>query len=165
MNRLVKSLVTYSFDALLVERNFDVEVLQVIVWCLLARFLVLLVHGLSPATVHLVVLLSVLGLISTLHRCQLLLHALHLCGLIGGVLLLDGALLGFILLGLLLLALICAHPLLLLVLLLASLIVVVLIACAIARVVVAHCSQHKLNFPINQIITNSILTLKSQFQN
>ena len=131
---------TYCFDCLFVEGDFDVEVFEIVVRSSLARSSTLLVHGLTPAAVHLIVLLGLLLLIATLclHLLHLHLHALHLSLLVSLVLLLDGTLLSFVLGSLLLLALVTAHSLLLLVLLLATLIVIALIACTIARIFVAH---------------------------
>ena len=86
---------TYSFDALLVERYLDVEVLEIVVcwWALISSSSLslssTLMHRLAPASIHLVVLLGILLIFPSstcarcalhLHRCHLLLHALHLFG-------------------------------------------------------------------------------------
>jgi hypothetical protein len=125
--------VTYSLDALFVKSNFDIEVFEVLIR-LGTGATRLLMHSLSPRSIHLVILLRVLELVlpstCSLHLHLLLhlhhLHALHL-GCI--ILIVNCLLLGLVLLILLLLALGGRHALLTLVLLLAVLVVVVLVAC------------------------------------
>ena len=126
---------TYGLDGLFVQRDFDVEIFQVIVGR--GRLLILsagaLMHGLPPCTIHLIVLLGILALGPTsVHLLLLLLlhllHALHLhCGLFIVLLLHPGLLLP-VLLGLHLLPLCSGHLLLLLVLLATILVVVLLLA-------------------------------------
>ena len=133
----VISIFTYGLDGLFVQRDFDVEIFQVIVGR--GRLLILsagaLMHGLPPCTIHLIVLLGILALGPTsVHLLLLLLlhllHALHLhCGLFI-VLLLHPSLLLPVLLGLHLLPLCSGHLLLLLVLLATILVVVLLLATA-----------------------------------
>ena len=131
-----RQIFTYGLDGLFVQGDFDVEVFEVVVGrgCLLILSAGALMHGLPPCTIHLIVLLGILGLgPASVHLLLLLLllhhlHALHLhCGLFI-VLGLHSGLLLPVLLGLHLLPLCSGHLLLLLVLLTTVLVVVLLLA-------------------------------------
>ena len=111
--RLQANLVTYRSEALFVEGDLDIEVFQVFIWRL-SLLASILVHCLSPASVHLIVLLSTGGLLvlrggphlhvvdvrsiivgsRCLGRLSLLLHHLHHLLLLGLVLLCNCSLLG-----------------------------------------------------------------------
>ena len=130
-----RQIFTYGLDSLFVQGDFDVEVFEVVVGrgCLLILSAGALMHGLPPCTIHLIVLLGILGLgPASVHLLLLLLlhhlHALHLlCGLFI-VLRRHSGLLLPVLLGLHLLPLCSGHLLLLLVLLTTVLVVVLLLA-------------------------------------
>ena len=129
-----RQIFTYGLDCLFVQGDFHVEVFEVVVGrgCLLIGAGALM-HSLPPCTIHLIVLLGILGLgPASVHLLLLLLlhhlHALHLHCSLFIVLLLHSGLLFPVLLGLHLLPLCSGHLLLLLVLLTTVLVVVLLLA-------------------------------------
>ena len=141
---------TYRSYALFVECHFDVEILEItVVSFRLVHTTLPLMDRLTPATIHLVILLSIRGLL-TCATCSTLillhlhhLHSLHLLLSLSLILHLHTLLLLLVLLGLHLLHARCVRSILLLliVLLLPILIIVVtllLISLATVRILCAH---------------------------
>ena len=136
---------TYRSYALFVECHFDVEILEITVVsirCARTTRSLLLMNSLTPASIHLVILLSIRGLL-TCATCSTLillhlhhLHSLHLLLSLSLILHLHTLLLLLVLLSLHLLLARCVRSILLLLveLLLAILIIVALLLISLATI-------------------------------
>ena len=133
---------TYRSYALFVECHFDVEILEITVVSIRCDTRFLLMDCLTPASIHLVILLSIRGLL-TCATCSTLillhlhhLHSLHLLLSLSLILHLHTLLLLLVLLSLHLLLARCVRSILLLLveLLLAILIIVALLLISLATI-------------------------------